>query len=403
MQKSTSTTGRRIAAAMFLGATSAAMAAGTAHADGVTGAKFDTTGPGGHIQMSGDREGGSNAVLIGMSAPGSSHDLWTYCIQKTVELNEHETYDEHAWSEEQGRTGIDQQHLEGIKWILNNSYPQLELGQLSAASGVAGLSDDEAVEGTQAAIWDFSDAKGKTTLDTKREQDAKVVALYNYLVSTAKNHMNDTALPQASLTITPAQTGAVHPGAKVGFKLNSPNTTGSFITVSIADAAKTGAKLVDADGKAVTAAETFKSGDVVYVQVPSSVPNGAVKLTASGTVTGIETGRVFVSADGKLSQNLILAQAQSTPVTATANLQWTATPVTTPSSPSTAPSSHPSTTPSTVASTTPSVTPSSPTGGLAHTGAGDTAPLAGGALALVAAGGGMMLYTRRNRNQGSHS
>ena len=402
MQKSTSTTGRRVAAAMFLGATSAAMAAGTAHADGVTGAKFDTTGPGGHIQMSGDHKGGSNAVLIGMTAPGSSHDLWTYCIQKTVELNEHETYDEHAWSEEQNRTGIDQQHLEGIKWILNNSYPQLDLGRLSTSSGVAGLSDDEAVEGTQAAIWNFSDASGKTTLDAQREQDAKVVALYNYLVSTAKNHMNDTALPQASLTITPVQTAAVHPGAKVGFKLNS-NTAGSFISVSVADAAKTGAKLVDAGGKAIAATATFKSGDVVYVQVPSSVPNGGVKLTASGTVTGIETGRVFVSADGKASQNLILAQAQSTPVTATANLQWTATPVTTPSSPSTAPSSHPSTTPSTVASTTPSVTPSSPTGGLAHPGAGDTAPLAGGALALVAAGGGMMLYTRRNRKLGSHS
>lgn len=399
MQKSTSTTGRRVAAAMFLGATSAAMAAGTAHADGVTGAKFDTTGPGGHIQMSGDREGGSNAVLIGMSAPGSSHghDLWTYCIQKTVELNEDETYDEHAWSEEQDRTGIDQQHLEGIKWILNNSYPQLDLGRLSASSGVAGLSDNEAVEGTQAAIWNFSDASGKTTLDTQRERDAKVVALYKYLVATAKNHMNDTALPQASLTVTPVQSAAVHPGAKVGFKLNS-NTAGSFISVSIADAANTGAKLVDAGGKAIAATATFKSGDVVYVQVPASVPSGSVKLTASGTVTGIETGRVFVSADGKPSQNLILAQAQSTPVSATAGLQWTATPATTPSSPSTAPSSHPSTTP-----TTPSTTPSSPTGGLAHTGAGDTAPLAGGALALVAAGGGMMLYTRRNRKQGSHS
>jgi TQXA domain-containing protein len=400
MQKSTSTTGRRVAAAMFLGATSAAMVAGTAHADGVTGAKFDKTGPGGHIQMSGDNNGGSNAVLIGMKVPGGGDDLLTYCIQKTVELNEHETYDEHAWSEEQSRTGIDQQHLEGIKWILNNSYPQLDLGGLSASSGVAGLSDNEAVEGTQAAIWNFSDTSGKTTLDTKREQDSKVVALYNYLVSTAKNHMNDTALPQASLTITPVQTGAVHPGAKAGFKLNS-NTAGSFISVSIADAAKTGAKLVDADGKAIAATARFKSGDVVYVQVPSSVPNGSVKLTASGTVTGIETGRVFVSADGKPSQNLILAQAQSTPVTANANLQWT--PVTSPSSPSTAPSSHPSTAPSTVPSTAPSVTPSSPTGGLAHTGAGNTAPLAGGALALVAAGGGMMLYTRRNRKQGSHS
>ena len=403
MQKPTSTSGRRIAAAMFLGATSAAMVAGTAHADGVTGAKFDRTGPGGHIQMKGDGEDGSNAALIGLSTPGSSHDLWTYCIQKTVELVPTETYDEHAWSEERERTGIDQPHLEGIKWILNNSYPQLNLGQLEKASGIDALSDDEAVEGTQAAIWNYSDASGNTTLDADKESDAKVIALYNYLVSTAKNHMNDSDQPHASLTVTPGQQSPVAPGAKVAFTLGSTNTSGSFISVTLADADKTGAKLVDSSGKAIARNAMFKPGDVVYVQVPSSVPAGDVKLVASGTVTGIETGRVFVSADGKASQNLILAQAQSTPVSATAGLQWKTAPTTPTSSPSTAPSSHPSTTPSTVTPTTPSATPSTPTGGLAHTGAGETAPIAGGALALVAAGGGMVLYTRRTRKQGSHS
>lgn len=396
MQKSTSTNGRRVAAAMFLGATSAAMVAGTAHADGVTGAKFDTTGPGGAIAMSGDHEGGSNAVLIGMKAPGSSHDLWTYCIQKTVELNTHESYDEHAWSEETKTTGIDNQHLAGIKWILNNSVPQLDAGQLSAASGVAGLDDNEAVEGTQAAIWNLSDASGKTYLDTGKERDAKVIALYKYLTATAKNHMNDNDAPKASLSLVPASTAAVHPGATVKFTIGK--TTASAVSVTLTDAAKTGAKLVDADGKAFSAKTEFKSGDTVYVQVPSSVPAGSVKLTASGVVSGIEAGRVFVTADGKASQNLILAQAQSTPVTATAELAWTAAPATAPSS---SPSTAPSTTPSTVA-TTPSTTPSSPAGGLAHTGAGDTVPLAAGALALVAAGGGMVLYTRRTRKQGSH-
>ncbi|WP_369125617.1 LPXTG cell wall anchor domain-containing protein [Catenulispora rubra] len=47
--------------------------------------------------------------------------------------------------------------------------------------------------------------------------------------------------------------------------------------------------------------------------------------------------------------------------------------------------------------------PDATTGGLAHTGAGNTVPLAGGALALVAAGGGMMVYTRRSKKQSSHS
>ena len=424
MQKPTSTNGRRIAAAMFIGAASTAMVAGTAHADttpdgGVTGATFDPQpGPGGQgwVHMTGDHGKGSPAGLIGLDAPGSSTPLWTYCIQKTVELQENETYDEHDWTSESQRIGIDQQHLEGIKWILNNSFPQQsDLGQLSTTAGVKGtLSDTEAVEATQAAIWTFSDASGKTTLNASAEKDTKVIELYNWLTVQAKGHMNDSGSPQASLTITPASKATPQAGSKVAFQLNS-NTSGSFISVTLADPGKTGAKLLDADGNAVSAKQTFKSGSTVYVQLPNTPTKGDVHLIASGTVSDIEAGRVFVSHDGKPSQNLILAQAQSTPVSATADVSWapattppTSPPTTTPtSSPSTAPSTHPSTTtPSSTASTpaaTPSTTATTPTGGLAHTGAGDTVPLAGGALALLAAGGGMMVYTRRGKKQSTHS
>ncbi|MEY9926190.1 TQXA domain-containing protein [Catenulispora sp. GP43] len=409
MQKPTSSNGRRIAAAMFLGAASTAMVAGTAHADGVTGATVDP-----HYQYEGtvvmNDDPSAPTALIGLDVPGSDSTLGTYCIQQTVALNPHETYDEHAWSEEAQRTGIDTQHLEGIKWILNNSFPQQgDLGQLGTEAGVDGsLSAEEAVEGTQAAIWTFADPEHKSRLDVDHESDAKVVALYNWLIAQATGHMNDTAQPKASLGITQSSTAKPQAGAKIAFTLTS-NTPDAAISVSL-NAQKSGAKLVDADGKAVTAHTVFKPGDVVYVQLPNSPATGEVSLTASSTVSGIEAGRVFLSHDGKKSQNLILAQAQSTPVSASATLQWApaTAPATTPSSsPSTAPSSHPSSTtpstPGTPASTTPSGTPSSPTGGLAHTGAGNTVPLAGGAVALVAAGGGMVMYTRRTRKQGSHS
>ena len=408
MQKPTSTNGRRIAAAVFLGAASTAMVAGTAHADGVTGAKFENTGAGGFVPMTDDSPGHpSNARLIGLAVPGSSNELWTYCIQKTVDLNQDETYDEHAWSDAGDRTGISTQHLEGIKWILNNSFPQLDLGRLAGTSGISGLTDKEAAEGTQAAIWNLSE-DGKTALDTKAEKDQAVIDLYNYLVSAATNTANLTsAPPQASLSLVPAPKAVPQAGSKVAFTLTS-NTSAGSISVALNDPHKSGAKLVDAGGKAIAAKATFKVGETVYVQLPTTPTSGDVTLTATGTVSGIQAGRVFLSADGAPSQNLILAQAQSTPVSATADVKWVpaTVPTTTPSSsPSTAPSSHPSTSaPSTHAPTTPSASPSTPTtGGLAHTGAGNTAPLAGGALALVAAGGGMMLYTRRSKKQSSHS
>ena len=410
MQKPTSTTGRRIAAAMFLGTASAAMVAGTAHADGVTGAKVHKEYlDEGSVAMKGNPD--TPTALIGLDAPGSSNTLWTYCIQQTVELNRHETYNEHSWSEEVDRTGIAGPRLEAIKWILNNSFPQVDASKLAAAAGVAGsLTPKEAVEGTQAAIWTFADAKADPThdqdLDTSAEQDPNVVTLYNWLMSKAALHMSDTDTPQASLSLTPSTT-TPKAGAKVAFTLGG-NASASSVTVALNDPHKTGAKLVDATGKALAADATVKAGTVLYVQLPNTPTSGDVTLTATGTVSGIDAGRVFLSADGKASQNLILAQAQSTPVSATAEVEWApaSTPTTTPSSsPSTAPSSHPSTTaPSTPASSIPSASPSTPTtGGLAHTGAGNTVPLAGGALALVAAGGGMVVYTRRGKKQSSHS
>ena len=301
MQKPTSTNGRRIAAAMFLGAASTAMVAGTAHADGVTGATYDTNGPGGNVIMKGDNpDHPSQAWLIGLRTPGSHNDLWTYCIQKTVELDTSETYDEHDLTDAADLTHIDPQHLEGIKWILNNSYPRLDLGRLKAASGVQHLDKDEAVEATQAAIWSLSE-DGRTGLDTNAKQDQAVIDLYSYLVAAATNPVNlHSTPPQASLSFTQTPTAVPRAGAKVGFKLTSGTSAGS-ISVSLADPHQTGAKLVDAAGKAVAADATFKVGNTVYVQLPNAPTSGGVTLTASGTVSGIPAGEVFLSHDGKPS------------------------------------------------------------------------------------------------------
>ncbi|WP_194894541.1 thioester domain-containing protein, partial [Catenulispora pinisilvae] len=347
MQKPTSTNGRRIAAAMFIGAASTAMVAGTAHADGtttggqtsdggVTGATFNNSKDGNMVAMT---DKADPAELIGLKVPGGGQ-LWTYCIQEKVELQELETYDEHDWTSESQRIGIDQQHLEGIKWILDNSFPQVDATTLAGTAGVSGLSDKEAVAATQAAIWTFSDSTGKLKLDANAEKDAQnlgdpgkpddpnkdvngshVIDFYNWLMTQATGHMNDTGQPQSSLSITPASKAAPQAGGKVAFQLSS-NTSGSFISVTLADPGKTGAKLLDADGKAISAKQTFKSGDTVYVQLPNTPTNGDVHVIASGTVTNIDAGRVFVSHDGRPSQNLILAQGQSAPVSATADVKW---------------------------------------------------------------------------------
>src|SRR4051794_32868752 len=116
MQNSTSTSGRRLAAAMFLGATSAAMVAGAAHADGggITGAEYTGVEDKGDVAMLGpaaNYDGSVHTSLIDLKAPGGN-TLRTYCIQLTVGLDQNQLYDEKDWSTAttQG-IGIDQKHL----------------------------------------------------------------------------------------------------------------------------------------------------------------------------------------------------------------------------------------------------------------------------------------------------
>ncbi|NUP50261.1 MAG: Cys-Gln thioester bond-forming surface protein [Catenulispora sp.] len=446
MQNSTSGSGRRLATAIFLGAASTAMVAGSAHADGgIKGASVDPAGDkdAGTVALTGGGNAGTfETVLIALKPKGGDSDLLTYCIQQTVTLNASQLYDEADWAKEAARIHISPAHLQGIKWILNHSVPQISTTALASASNAAhdpvvNLSETEAVEATQAAIWAMADPTGalkiNQTAQKSADGDDNVYQLFTYLTGAAST--GGTVQQQASLNIVPAQTSAPHAGDKLGFKLVSTDTTDQFISVGFTGDAS-GAKLVDGTGKAIGPTDTFKSGTTVYVQLPTKPANGTVTLHASGIANGIEAGRVFVSENQTTpGQNLILAQTSSAPVAADAGVSWTTvvTPPTSPSSSSSSSptshpsSSHPSTSPSSTSpSTTPSSTPTStagtttttpsstPTEGtttstsdtdLAHTGAGNTMAIGGGALALVAAGGGMVVYTRRRKagQQGTHS
>src|SRR5262245_46585798 len=124
--------------------------AGTAHADGLFGAGVGAGGAGtaedphlGHVALVGVAnpvETGIITLETANDAPdhATDHLLKTYCIQRGVALNAKETYDEKGWENSDVSLGIDVKHLEGIKWILTNSYPQkLDLTALAASVNAA--------------------------------------------------------------------------------------------------------------------------------------------------------------------------------------------------------------------------------------------------------------------------
>ena len=131
MQSSTTSTGRRLATAAILGAGSAVLMAGTAHADGLFGAGVGAGG------TSAEDPHAGKVALVGIANPvdtkltvletsadpanhNTDHLLTTYCIQEGVAVDPKETYDEKGWANDDAHLGANAKNLPGINWILKN-------------------------------------------------------------------------------------------------------------------------------------------------------------------------------------------------------------------------------------------------------------------------------------------
>ncbi|AXR74218.1 TQXA domain-containing protein [Auritidibacter sp. NML130574] len=97
-----------------------------------------------------------------------------------------------------------------VGWIVQNSYPALELEELAAkVPGVSQLTSDEAIAATQAAIWHYTDEitlEDKTVSASNRSADLgensvdHVRAVYDYLIEEASGldlqaHQSTAAAP----------------------------------------------------------------------------------------------------------------------------------------------------------------------------------------------------------------
>jgi TQXA domain-containing protein len=314
----------------------------------------------------GGRKVHTNGVLafLDLSKNGASAGtVPTYCIDLTTSLDVHTTMTEGDWATFAGRTGSQfSANSKYINWILQNSYPSVDVSALATAAGIPGkLSQTDAISGTQAAIWHFSDG---ATLETGK--NANLDALYAYLTGGT-----NAGIAEPSLDITP-----IHTGGLAG-KLIGPFTIGTNLTGSLAVDASLlpkGVTVTDANGNQI-GSSNLTAGSKFYLDVAATATATSGSLVISGTAL---SGRIFVSP--AKSQQLIAAG--KTAVSTLSSATWTM------SSPSTT-----SATPTPVANgTTPKAT--GPTGQLAYTGFSTTGPIVLGIL-LLAAGGLFLLVQRR--------
>jgi len=243
-----------------------------------------------------------SAGLFEMSVDGGG-TLQTYCVDIHNPTQRDARYHETAWS---GTSLGANKNAGRIRWILQNSYPQVnDLATLAAKAGVkGGLTEQDAAAGTQVAIWRYSDHADVDAVDPQAEK------LADYLEKSAVG----VAEPQASLTLDPPAVSG-HPGELLGPVTVHTNAAGVTVTPP-ADAATSGVRIVGKDGRPLTSAV---DGSQVFFDVPEHAAAGSAELTVQASTT-VPVGRAFAS-DSR-SQTQILAGSSESTVSATAGATW---------------------------------------------------------------------------------
>ncbi|MFC5667593.1 Cys-Gln thioester bond-forming surface protein [Kitasatospora misakiensis] len=264
---------------------------------------------------------GSHAIQGGLfTLKTADGEIKTYCIDidHPVDITSGIEYQESDWKSSSLGRPEKAQDASKIRWILENSYPQVtDLKKLAADAGVKGeLTKEDAAAGTQAAIWKFSDGKNAIPVDAEAKQ------LRDYLVSDKNKGI--AAEPKPSLSLTPDSVSG-KPGGKIGpFTLNS---SANEVKFAVAGDSADKVKLVDKDGKPVTdLAGPIQKDTPLFLDVPEGTADGTATVQAAAE-TVVPSGRVFLSkgyTPAKHSQTMILAGSTKLSVKDAAKATWKA-------------------------------------------------------------------------------
>ncbi|MCK1798645.1 thioester domain-containing protein [Streptomyces sp. XM4193] len=247
----------------------------------------------------------TGAGLFEMAVAGGG-SLQTYSVDMLGTTQEQAQYQESSW---RASSLHDNPDAGKIRWILKNSYPQVnDLSVLARKAGAGKLTPQAAAAGTQVAIWRYSEHTEVTAVD----KSAQKLAAYLY------KEARKEAEPGSSLALSPSSV-AGRPGDRIG--PITVRTAAQSATVSTAPDAGEGVRITDRKGETVT---SVSHGDKVYLEIPADAEDGATALTIEAATT-VPVGRVFTSQGSETtSQTQILAGSSEATAAATVNAVWAA-------------------------------------------------------------------------------
>jgi len=264
--------------------------------------------------------------LIALSLDDGSK-IGVYCVEIDTPLDRNEPLVEKNWEDYPDQASPFNENQDQINWVLHNGFPEKKTGELAkvltdrgTALNDGSLSVAEAVAGTQAAIWRFSDEveldpADPVPGDARGGQD--VLALFEFL--TGPDNVGLSNEPNAALSIDP-KTRDGKAGERIG-----PFTVSTSGTIEkIATSLPYGVRITDLDGRALNAKQ-IKNGTELFFDVPADSADGAGSIEITG-LANVDTGRLFVAQDylnGQESQSVIVADAAQSRLTADASAEWT--------------------------------------------------------------------------------
>ncbi|WP_017621020.1 thioester domain-containing protein [Nocardiopsis gilva] len=372
-------------------------------ADGIARVDRDPV-PGDTVRLSGGTD--VETSLYHLRVDGAT-SLPAYCADISTSVDRTAAYTEASWETDPAGRGIDPGP---VSWIVRNSYPRVDLDDLRADSRVTRLGKRQAIAGTQAAIWHYTnDIELGNALNLGDRRSAAVRALYDYLVAAADE--SGTAPPVPSVAVTPERIEGADPAEPLG-PLTVRTTDDAPVAVSVKGARS--ARLTDGEGTAIT---EVADGGSFFVEVDPAVPEGIATVYARAESAVLATGGLFTGKDGVRTQPLITADSGRSARTASAKVDWSGDrgieeSAKAPSAPATPPPSDAESGPPAAPSPSPPPSPvpsSSPSGvvvaddrrpesELSLTGTWAGSLILGGA-ALLAVGATVMYLSRRNHRK----
>ena len=302
------------------------------------------------------RDGPLGTQLLTIHTDANGGKILAYCIELDVHSEWGGEMTQTGWSAFPGKNEFGKSHQirEKVNWIVQRSYPQVDLTQIASAAGASGLTDREAITAAQAAIWHLTDNFAFNGLhdwegarhDTTSERAQRVKKVHDYLLGSANTGLAETSGPSVQVVAPTA------PGTS-GELVGPIRLTATQPTVTVA---KLPYPLVDAQGNEVDLS-AVPTGVDLFLKVPADAPAGKATVTASLTGNA-HAGQLLVAKNGRWQTNIIVKTQQVT-VTGQGEVSWAPKPAPQPTpTPSVTPSPTPSVTPSPTPSVTPTPTPS---------------------------------------------